>query len=74
MEVNIKKTKIMIFQTHNLKLPNLLFHIGNEKIDLIKKYSYLGLKRVPNGKFKLALKQLSEKAHMLCIKFIKNSM
>ena len=59
MEVNIKKTKVMIFQKHNSKLPNLHFHIGNKKIDIVKEYTYLGLKLVPNGKFKLAQQQLS---------------
>ena len=61
MEVNIKKTKIMIFQKYNSKLPNLHFYIGNKKIDIVEEYTYLGLKLVPNGKFKLAQKQLSEK-------------
>jgi hypothetical protein len=54
MEVNIKKTKVMIFQKHNSKLPNIHFHIGNKKIDIVKEYTYLGLKLMPNGKFKLA--------------------
>jgi hypothetical protein len=61
MEVNIKKTKVMIFQKHKSKLPNLHFHFGNKKIDIVKEYTYLGLKLVPNGKFKLAQQQLSKK-------------
>jgi hypothetical protein len=72
MEVNIKKTKVMIFQKHNSKLPNLHFHIGNKKIDIVKEYTYLGLKRVPNGKFKLAQQQLSEKALHALYKIRKN--
>ena len=63
MEINTKKTKIMIFQKHNSKLrTDLQFHIGNNKIDTTKEYTYLGLKLVQNGKFKLAQQQLSEKA------------
>ncbi|CAB3997693.1 Hypothetical predicted protein [Paramuricea clavata] len=72
MEVNIKKTKVMIFQKHNSKLPNLHFHIGNKKIDIVKEYTYLGLKLVPNGKFKLAQQQLSEKALHALYKIRKN--
>ena len=72
MEVNIKKTKIMIFQKHNSKLPNLHFHIGNKKIDIVKEYTYLGLKLVPNGKCKLAQQQLSEKALHALYKIRKN--
>jgi hypothetical protein len=62
MDVNIKKNKIMILQKHNSKLSNLNFHIGNKNIDIVKEYTYLGLKLVPNGKFKIAQKQLCEKA------------
>jgi hypothetical protein len=54
MEVNIKKTKIMILQKHNSKLPNLNFYIRNKNIDIVKEYTYLGLKLIPNGKFKIA--------------------
>jgi hypothetical protein len=72
MEVNIKKTKVMIFQKHNSKLPNLHFQIGNKKIDIVKEYTYLGLKLVPNGKFKLAQQQLSEKALHALYKIRKN--
>ena len=43
MEVNIKKTKVMVMQKHNSKSQNLHFHIGNKKIDIVK-YIYLGLK------------------------------
>ena len=62
----------MIFQKHNSKLPNLHFHIGNKKIDIVKEYTYLGLKLVPNGKFKLAQQQLSEKALHALYKVRKN--
>ena len=54
-----KNPKIMIFRKYNSKLPNLHFYIGNKKIDVVEEYTYLGLKLVPNGKFKLAQKQLS---------------
>ena len=62
----------MIFQKHNSKLPNLHFHIGNKKINIVKEYTYLGLKLVPNGKFKLAQQQLSEKALHALYKIRKN--
>jgi hypothetical protein len=52
----------MILQKHNSKLPNLNFHIGNKNIDIVKEYTYLALKLIPNGKFKIAQKQLCEKA------------
>ena len=63
MQVNTKKTKIMIFQKHNSKQPlNLKFHIGDKLIETTKEYTYLGLKLTQNGNFKAAQQQLSEKA------------
>ena len=44
----------MIFQKHNSKLPNLNFYIGDNRLDITKEYTYLGLKLVLNGKFKTA--------------------
>ncbi len=53
----------MIFQKHNSKsLVSSQFHIGSNKIDITKEYTYLGFKVTQNGNFKLAQKQLSEKA------------
>ena len=53
----------MIFQKHNSKLPiNHQFHIGDNIVETIKEYTYLGLKLTQNGKFKAAQQQLSEKA------------
>jgi hypothetical protein len=34
------------FQKHNSKLPNLHFHIGNKKIDIVKEYTYLGVRKM----------------------------
>jgi hypothetical protein len=70
MKVNIKKTKIMILQKHNSKLPNLNFHIGNKNIDIVKEYTYLGLKLVPNSKFKIVENNYAKKLCMHFIKFV----
>ena len=53
------QTKIMIFQKHNSKLPNLNFYIGDNRVDITKEHTYLGLKLVLNGKFKTAQQQLN---------------
>ena len=37
-------------------------YIGDNRVDITKEYTYLGLKLVPIGKFKTAQQQLSEKA------------
>ena len=62
MEVNMKKTKMMIFQKHNSKLQNINFFLGSERIGITNEYTYLGLKLTPNAKFSIATQQLSEKA------------
>ena len=41
LEVNSKKTKIMIFQKRAKKLTNN-FHTGKDVIDLVHEYTYLG--------------------------------
>jgi hypothetical protein len=74
MEVNLKKTKIMIFQKHNSKKQNLNlnFTIGNKPVDITNEYTYLGLKITPNAKFSVATKHLSEKAMHALYKIRKN--
>jgi hypothetical protein len=62
LEVNLKKTKIMIMQKHKSKPKNIQFHIGENPIPITDEYTYLGLKLTPNTKFDTASQQLSEKA------------
>jgi hypothetical protein len=63
MEVNPKKTKVMIFQRPSNKQPIPNFYLENKTLQVTHEYNYLGLKLTPNGKFTLAAKQLAEKAH-----------
>ena len=63
MQINTKKTKVMIFQKHNSKLPvDIQFRIGNNIVEIAKEYTYLGLKLTQNGNFRATKQQLSEKA------------
>ena len=62
LEVNLKKTKIMIMQKHKSKPKNIQFHIGKNPISITHEYIYLGLKLTQNTKFDIASQQLSEKA------------
>ena len=66
LEVNLKKTKVMILQKHKSKPKNIQFNIGKNLISMTNEYTYLGLKLTPNTKFDIASQQLSEKAiHVL---------
>lgn len=43
MEVNIKKTKIMIFQKRKNKNNQPSFTLNNENIEITNEYCYLGI-------------------------------
>ena len=54
MNINIAKTKIVIFQKKRRKSTTLKhqFYINNEKIEITNSYTYLGVKFSTNGSFK----------------------
>lgn len=62
LEVNLNKTKIMIFQKTARKPKNIQFHYKNKQIEIAQEYTYLGIKLSPTGNFTLAQKTLCEKA------------
>ena len=62
MEVNLKKTQVMIFEKINSKKAKPIFNLGEKDITIGKEYCYLCIKMNSNGNFTLAFKQLSEKA------------
>ena len=56
--VNIKKTKVICFG----KRGKNVFNIGDDKIDYVDKYCYLGITIHKNGNIKFAMKELRNKA------------
>ena len=62
LKINPKKTKIMIFQKRPKKSVDINFKIGNEHIEIVQQYTYLGTRLTPTGNFTLALEHLKEKA------------
>jgi hypothetical protein len=62
MEVNLKKTKVMIFQKSNKKQKLPDFFIGDKTIEIAREYTYLGLKLSSNGLFTQAIQTISTKA------------
>ena len=44
LDINSKKTKVIIFQKRAKKNSNLGFHVGKETIDIVHEYTYLFLK------------------------------
>ena len=61
LNINKKKTKVMIFQRRAKKY-DCNFYVGNEKIEIVQNYTYLGTKISSTGNFTLSLEHLREKA------------
>jgi hypothetical protein len=62
MEINLKKTQIMIFEKIKTRKARPILNLGNRNIKIVQEYCYLGFELNHNGNFTLALKQRSEKA------------
>ena len=63
LQVNIKKTKVMIFNKRGIKLENRFqFYLSDEKLEITDEYQYLGIKLKPSGSFSVAVQELKDKA------------
>ena len=61
LRVNTNKTKVIIFNTR--KSPkNLSFEMGQEGVEIVNEYNYLGIIFRNNGNFKTAKQELKRKA------------
>ena len=54
----------MVFQKRAKKCSEQTFYIGNQAIDVVQDYTYLGTKITSSGNFKISLDHLKEKALM----------
>ena len=62
VDMNSKKTKVMIFQKPAKENSNLEFHIGKETIEIVHEYTYLGTRISSTSNFNISLEHLKEKA------------
>ena len=65
LEVNQKKSKVMIFNGRGLKLDTAeehQFYIGSNHIEVVDTYQYLGMKLKPSGSMQYAVSELYDKA------------
>ena len=65
LEVNQKKSKVMIFNGRGLKLdtnPEHQFFLGSNHIEVVDTYQYLGLSLKPSGSMQFAVSELYDKA------------
>ena len=62
LTVNSQKTKVMVFARSKARLKKMpIFKYGNENIEVVEDYTYLGIKFNWNGKFDKAKKELYKK-------------
>ena len=69
LNVNIKKTKIMVFSKMGRHYP-LAILLGNRIINSCLEYDYLGMTFTPSGSFKLARESLCKKARKAYCSFL----
>ena len=60
LNVNLDKTKVMIFNNSGKSLNNYSFRYGMNKLENAKSYRYLGLTLCPYGNFNLARQELKK--------------
>ena len=63
LEMNTKKTKVMVFNVRGLKLTNFLFTVGGLPLEIVDNYQYLGIKLRPSGSLQFAAGELLDKAN-----------
>ena len=62
LDINSKKTKIMIFQKRAKKNSDLEFRIRKQNIDIVHEYTNLGTRISSTGNFNASLEHLKEEA------------
>ena len=65
LEINPSKSKVMIFNARGLKLdkvPDHQFFIGNNHVEVVNTYQYLGINLKPSGSMHYAVSELADKA------------
>jgi hypothetical protein len=63
LQMNTKKTKVLIFNQRGLKLTNNNFFVGGCPLEVVDQYQYLGIKFKPSGSFQFAVGDLFDKAN-----------
>ena len=62
LKVNLKKTKVMIFNNKGAKLDNYKFYLNGDRVSITDQYQYLGIKLRPSGSLQMAVDELHDKA------------
>ena len=65
LEINQRKSKVMVFNARGLKLdksPEHMFYIGDNSVEVVDTYQYLGINLKPSGSMQFAVSELCDKA------------
>ena len=62
MKINLKKTKVMVFQKRARKNAEVHFLIDSQIIDVVQEYTYLGTRISSSGNFSVSREHIKEKA------------
>ena len=62
LDMNKKKTKVMIFNLRGIKMNDQTFTVGGFPIEIVDSYQYLGIKFKPSGSLHCAAGELFDKA------------
>ena len=62
LELNTKKTKVIVFNSRGIKLNNHSFYVGGFLLEVVDNYQYLGIKLKPSGSLQFAASELFDKA------------
>ena len=63
LDINTKKTKVMVFNCGGKLCNNFVFAAGGAQIEIVDNYQYLGIKLKPSGSMHLATNELFTKAN-----------
>ena len=63
LDLNTKKTKVMIFNQRGIKLTDYFFSVAGSPLEIVDNYQYLGIKLKPSGTMQFAAGELLAKAN-----------
>ena len=73
LQINSDKTKIMIFANRKVKKENYNFKIGEDNLEIVDSFKYLGIQFSYNGKFIVAINELCTMAERAMYSLYKKS-
>ena len=62
LDMNKKKTKVMIFNLRGIKITDQVFTVGGQPIEIVDNYQYLGIKLRPSFSLQFASSEFFDKA------------